>query len=79
MSTRTNKALLIKGIKFIAYTILLMFTAPAVIYQAFRNEGHPMYWPVLIIGLILAISAICLGFYSIKTIMDALFYKENKS
>lgn len=76
---RTNKALLIKGIKFIAVTILLMFTAPAVIYQAFRNEGHPMYWPVLIVGLLLAIGAICLGFYSIKTIMDALFHKDKKS
>lgn len=79
MSTRTNKALLIKGIKFIAYTILLMFTAPAVIYQAFRNEGHPLFWPVLIVGLILAICAIGLGFYSIKIIMDAIFYKEDKS
>jgi len=76
---RTNKALLIKGIKFIACTILLMFTAPAVIYQAFRNEGHPMYWPVLIVGLLLAIGAIGLGFYSIKIIMDALFHREEKS
>ena len=76
---RTNKALLIKGIKLLAYTVLLMFTAPAVIYQAFRNEGHPLYWPVLIVGLILAIGAISLGFYGIKTIMDALFNKEEKS
>lgn len=76
---RTNKTLLIKGIKRIAYTILLMFTAPAVIYQAFKNEGHPFYWPVLIVGLLLAIGAISLGFYSIKTIMDALFHKEEKS
>ena len=76
---RTNKALLIKGIKLLAYTVLLMFTAPAVIYQAFRNEGHPMYWPVLIVGLLLAIGAISLGFYSIKTIMDAIFNKEGKS
>lgn len=76
---RTNKTLLIKGIKLIAYTILLMFTAPAVIYQAFKNEGHPMYWPVLIVGLLLAVGAISLGFYAIKTIMDALFHKEEKS
>jgi len=75
---KTNKALLIKGLKYIAYTIALMFTAPLVIYQAFKNEGHPLYWPVLIIGLIFAIAAIGLGFYSIKLIMDALFNKENK-
>ncbi len=75
---RTNKALLLKGLKNIAYTIALMFTAPIVIYQAFKNQGHPFYWPVLIIGLMLAIAAIAMGFYSIKLIMDALFNKENK-
>ncbi|MCM4152088.1 hypothetical protein DHD05_10850 [Arenibacter sp. N53] len=75
---RTNKALLLKGLKFIAYTIALMFTAPLIIYQAFKNEGHPLYWPVLIIGLILAIAAISLGFYSMKLIMDALFNKNHK-
>tara|TARA_R110002050_G_scaffold25378_2_gene67701 strand:- start:1103 stop:1339 length:237 start_codon:yes stop_codon:yes gene_type:complete len=75
---RTNKALLLKGLKYIAYTIALMFTAPIIIYQAFKNEGHPFYWPVLIIGIILAIAAISMGFYSIKLIMDALFNKNNK-
>ena len=75
---RTNKALLLKGLKYIAYTIALMFTAPLVIYQAFKNQEHPFYWPVLIIGLILAIGAISLGFYSMKLIMDALFNKDNK-
>ena len=75
---RTNKALLLKGLKNIAYTIALMLTAPIVIYQAFKNQGHPFYWPVLIVGLILAIAAIAMGFYSIKLIMDALFNKDNK-
>ena len=75
---RTNKDILVKGIKYLAYTVLLMFTAPVVIYQAFKNEGHPFYWPVLIVGLLLAIGAISLGFYGIKTIMDALFNKGKK-
>lgn len=73
---RTDKALLLKGVKYIAYTIALMFTAPAVIYQAFKNQEHPLYWPVLITGLLLAIAAVSFGFYSIKTIMDALFNKK---
>lgn len=70
---RTNKALLLKGIKFIAYTTALMFTAPFVIYQAFKNQDHPWYLPVLIIGIILAIGAVSLGFYTIKIFMDAIF------
>jgi hypothetical protein len=73
---QTDKDLLVKGLKFIAYTIALMFAAPGVLYQAIKNEGHPFFWPVLIVGFILAILAIGMGFYSIKIIMDALFSKK---
>jgi uncharacterized membrane protein HdeD (DUF308 family) len=56
-----------------------MFTAPIVLYQAFKNETHSFYWPILIIGALLGIAAISLGFYSIKVIMDALFDKQKKN
>ncbi len=75
---RTDKTLLIKGLKLIAYTIALMFTAPAVLFQAFKNQEHPWYWIVLITGILLAITAIVLGFYSMKVIMDSLFGKKQK-
>lgn len=74
----TNKDLLLKGIKFLGYTVALMFAAPFAIYQAFKNQEHPLYLPVLITGLILAIGAIGLGFYGIKTIMDSLFQKKKE-
>lgn len=73
---RTNKDLLIKGVKFLAYTVALMFTAPVVLYQAFKNQDHPWFIPVLVIGGILALAAIGMGFYSIKTVVDALFGKS---
>ncbi|MDO6517100.1 DUF6095 family protein [Zobellia galactanivorans] len=75
---RTDKELLVKGIKHIAYTIALMFLAPGVIYQAFKNQGHPLYWPVLILGFIFAIAAIAMAFYSLKLIMESLFGKKTK-
>ncbi|MGB5555230.1 MAG: DUF6095 family protein, partial [Flavobacteriaceae bacterium] len=50
---RTDKEVLIKGIKYAAYTIGLMFLAPVVLYQAFKNENHPWFWPVTILGIIL--------------------------
>ena len=53
----TDKNLLVKGIKYVSFTILLMFTAPVVMYQAFRNEEHPWFWPVAIAGMLLAIGA----------------------
>ena len=74
----TDKDLLVKGLKFIFYTIFLMFLAPVVLYQAFKNQDHPFYIPVLIIGLILAVAAIGMGFYSIKIFLDALFGKKQK-
>ncbi|NHF59340.1 hypothetical protein FK220_008310 [Flavobacteriaceae bacterium TP-CH-4] len=73
---KTNRELLLKGIKFLGYTVALMFTAPFTIYQAFKNDGHPLYLPVLILGFILAVGAIFMGFRSIKTIMDAFFGKK---
>ncbi|MCL6265625.1 DUF6095 family protein [Flagellimonas myxillae] len=74
----TDKKLLGKGLKFIGYTVAVMFLAPFTIYQAFKNEGHPAYIPVLVVGLLLAIVAIGLGFYTIKIFMDALFGKKTK-
>ncbi|WP_041632884.1 DUF6095 family protein [Maribacter sp. HTCC2170] len=76
---RTNKDLLIKGVKHFVYTFILMFTAPVVLWQAFKNQEHAFYIPVLIVGIILAIAAIAMGFYSVKLIMDALFNTSSKS
>ena len=74
----TDKDLLITGVKRLGYTVLLMFIAPFIIYQAFKNPVHPLHWPVLILGLILAIAAIAMGFYAIKTILDSMFKKTEK-
>ena len=62
-----------KGVKNLIYTVGLMFLAPVVLYQAFKNQEHPLFIPVLILGFILAIAAIGMGFYSIKILMQALF------
>ncbi len=70
---KTDKVLLIKGVRRLAYTLALMFAGPVVLYQAFKNQDHPWYIPVLVIGAVLALAAIAMGFYSIKTMVDALF------
>ncbi len=74
----SDKTLLIKGLKYLAYTLLLMFAAPFAIFQAFKNQEHPLYIPVLILGLLLAAAAIGTGFYAIKTVVDALLGKRKK-
>lgn len=70
---KTDRVLLIKGVKRLMYTLALMFLAPIVLYQAFKNQDHPWYLPVLIVGGLLAIAAVGMGFYSIKTLVDSLF------
>ncbi len=69
--------MLIKGLKYLAYTVALMFTAPVVLYQAFKNQDHPWFIPVLVVGSILALGAIGMGFFSIKTVVDAFFGKPS--
>jgi len=76
---RTNKKLLVKGIKSFAYTAIVMFLAPTIIYQAFKNMDKPLFIPVLIIGIILGIFAIYLGFKSVNIILNAIFGKKTNS
>lgn len=73
---KTSKELFFKSLKYFSFTALLMFLAPFIIYQAFKNQEHSYYLPVLIIGLVMAVAAIGLGFYSIKIILSSIFYKE---
>ncbi len=75
----TDKQLLVKGIKSFGYTAFFMFLSPIVLYQAFKNQEKPLFWPVLVIGLLLAAFAIYKGFKSVNIMMDALFGKKNKS
>ncbi len=63
-----------------AVFILLCFTAPVVVYQAFKNQEHPLFWPVLIVGFLLISLAVIYGFWGIKTLSKALLgEKKSKS
>lgn len=76
MEKRTDKDLLVKGIKSFVYTALTMFIAPVILYQAFKNTDKPLFIPVLIIGILLAAFAIYMGFRSVNIVMDAVFGKK---
>ena len=73
MSKSTNKEKLGKGIKFLAISLILIFTGPSIIYSAFQNQEHPLYVPVLIVGIIIAISAMIMIFLGIKKMVSAFF------
>ncbi|WP_046745391.1 DUF6095 family protein [Kordia zhangzhouensis] len=73
MTKKTDKELLSKGLRFMFGSLLCMFAGPTVIHSAFKNQQHPLYMPVLIIGLLIAAAAIFLAFKGIRKIMDSIF------
>lgn len=73
----TNKKILIKGLSYLGWAFPLFFIGPVVIHSSFKNEGHPLFIPVLGVGIILCLSAILLMFLALKTIMKSLFENEN--
>ncbi len=73
MTKRTNKELLGKGLKLMAGSLVCMFAGPIILHSAFKNQEHPLYIPVLIIGLAIAAGAIILAFKGMRKITDAIF------
>ncbi len=68
-----NRSKITEGIQTLLFTLGLMFLAPFTIYEAFKNQQHPLYIPVLGLGIILAVLAIVFGFKGIKKITDGFF------
>ena len=66
-----------RGIKRLIVCVFLCFAGPVVLSQAFKNEGHPYFLPVLFIGLFTMISAISYGAWGILTITKALLQEKN--
>lgn len=72
----TDKELLGKGVQRMAISLIFMFIGPVIIHSAFKNQDHPLYIPILILGLLAAGFAIFMGFRGIKTLMDAFFGRK---
>jgi len=74
----TNKSILAKGVKYLAGALPLLFLGPLVITSAFKNENHPLYVYVLILGSIIALTAMFLIFKGINTVLKSLFDGDKK-
>lgn len=70
---RTNKDILIKGLKKMGLSLLFMFLGPILLYIAFSNQEKPLYIPILIVGLLICFFAIFMAFKGLKTILDSMF------
>ena len=77
MDRRTDKQVLVKGLKKMALALLCMFAGPTLIYIAFSNQEKPLYIPILIIALLICGLAIYLAFKGIGTILDSMFKSKS--
>lgn len=68
-----DKLKITKGLQKIAFGILFMFIGPVVLNSTFKNEGNVLFYPVLIIGIIICGSAMFLFFKGIKTLVKGIF------
>ncbi|WP_159799071.1 DUF6095 family protein [Flavobacterium sp. MK4S-17] len=73
----TDKKILVRGLKYLGWALPMFFIGPVVIHSSFKNQGHPLYIPVLGIGIIICLSGIWYMFLGIRTIMKSLFENEN--
>lgn len=71
-----NKALLDKGMKYMLYSLPLMFIGPSVIYNAWINKQNVWHYLVLAVGITLCFLAVYFMFKGIKTLTDALFEND---
>jgi hypothetical protein len=69
----TNKELLSKGIKYLAWALPMLFIGPTLIYNAFINKQNAWHYLVLAIGIAVCGGAVYLMVLGLKTMVKALF------
>ena len=69
----TNRKVLSKGVRYLAWALPLLFIGPSVIYNAFINKQNVWHYVVLAIGILACFGAVYLMFMGLKIIMSSLF------
>lgn len=68
----TDKQILNKGIKHLAWALPFVFIGPSIIHSAFKNQNNVWHYLVLAIGIALCIFAIYKIFKGIITIVNSM-------
>jgi hypothetical protein len=69
----TNKELLSKGVKKLAWALPLLFIGPSLIYNAFINKLNVWHYLVLGIGIAICLGSVYLAFKGLQLMMRSLF------
>ena len=73
-----NKPLLQTGLKKMSLFLVCCFVGPVIVHQAFKNQNHPLYFPVLILGFLFLIIALYYGFSGIKSLVNAILGEQKR-
>ena len=73
-----NKPLLQSGLKKMSLFLVCCFVGPVIVHQAFKNQDHPLYFPVLILGFLFLIIALYYGFSGIKSLVNAILGEQKR-
>jgi hypothetical protein len=71
-----NKKNLFRGLRAMAYAVVLAFIGPTVLTSAFKNQEHPLYIPVLGVAILMCTASIAIGFWAIRLMVKGLFNEE---
>tara|TARA_R110002072_G_scaffold256151_1_gene414979 strand:- start:80 stop:304 length:225 start_codon:yes stop_codon:yes gene_type:complete len=69
----TDTKKLAKGVKYLAFTLPLLFLSPYILTLSFLNKDNFTFYIFLIIGIAIGILAIFLFFRALRTILDSIF------
>ena len=76
-TNKTDKAMLIRGIKTLIFALLTLLMGPIFLHVAFSNKEKPLYIPILIVGCLISAMAVFLIFKGINTIINSMFKKKS--
>lgn len=76
-TNKTDKNVLVKGLKTMGISLGCMFLGPTLIHIALSNKEKPLYIPILIIAVIICGLSLFFAFKGINTILDSMFKKNN--
>ena len=70
---RTNKPLLVKGLKTMGLTLITLFLGPVLLHIGLANDEKSLYIPLVITGILVSGMSIYLGFKGVRIILDSIF------
>lgn len=65
------------GLRKIGIAIPIMFIGPVIIYSAFKNKLHPLYYVVLGVGILLCLFSMLWFFKGLLQLVNGLFNDKN--